>query len=136
MLDLIRDVSHGKGIHVLVSSHLLPDIERTCDRVIVVMGGEVRAQDTIANLKRMDAAVVDVELREANVLFPEAAAREGLEALSAHRGVYRLKGMGGHDATQRAALRAALAVGAQVRGYTAAERTLEEAFIEAVTSPR
>ena len=134
MLDLVHDVSHGKGINVLVSSHLLPDIERTCDRVIVVMGGEVRAQDTIANLKRMDAAIVDVELREPNVLFPEAAAQSGLELLSAHRGVYRLKGMGGHDATQRAALRAAVEVGAQVRGYTAAERTLEEAFIEAVTT--
>src|SRR5512142_1241297 len=28
MLRLIRDISHGKGINVLVSSHLLPDIER------------------------------------------------------------------------------------------------------------
>ncbi len=135
MLDLVHDVSHGKGIHVLVSSHLLPDIERTCDRVIVVMGGEVRAQDTIANLKRMDAAIVDVELREPNVMFPEAAARKGLELVSEHRGVYRIKGVGSHDAIQRAAMVAASEVGAQVRGYTAAERSLEEAFIEAVTTP-
>ena len=132
MLDLVHDVSHGKGIHVLVSSHLLPDIERTCDRVIVVMGGEVRAQDTIANLKRMDSHIVDVELREPNVLFPEAAARRGLELVSAHRGVYRLRGSEG---IQRAALLAAGEAGAQVRGFTAAERTLEEAFIEAVTAP-
>jgi ABC-type nitrate/sulfonate/bicarbonate transport system ATPase subunit len=33
MLDLIRDISHGKGLSVIVSSHLLPDIERTCDAV-------------------------------------------------------------------------------------------------------
>ena len=136
MLDLVRDVSHGKGIHVLVSSHLLPDIERVCDRVIVVMAGEVRAQDTIANLKRMDSTIVDVELREPNVLFPEAAAKKGLELVSVHRGVYRLKGMGDHDAFQRAALQAARETDAQVRGYSAAERSLEDAFIQAVTTPK
>ncbi len=136
MLDLVHDVSHGKGIHVLVSSHLLPDIERTCDRVIVVMGGEVRAEDTIANLKRMDSAIVDVELREPVALFPETAAKKGLETLSVHRGVYRIRGVGAHDAIQRAVLEAAQETGAQIRGYTAAERSLEEAFIQAVTTPQ
>jgi len=136
MLDLVHDVSHGKGINVLVSSHLLPDIERVCDRVIVVMGGEVRAEDTIANLKRMDAAIVDVELREANENFVEAAAKRGLETISVHRGVYRVKGDGSHEKIQRAAMEAAKETGAQVRGYVAAERSLEEAFIQAVTSPK
>lgn len=136
MLDLVHDVSHGKGINVLVSSHLLPDIERVCDRVIVVMGGEVRAEDTIANLKRMDAAIVDVELREANENFIEAAAKRGLETISVHRGVYRMKGDGAHEKIQRAAMEAAKETGAQVRGYVAAERSLEEAFIQAVTTPK
>jgi ABC-2 type transport system ATP-binding protein len=136
MLDLVYDVSHGKGINVLVSSHLLPDIERVCDRVIVVMGGEVRAEDTIANLKRMDAEIVDVELREPNAWFIEAAAKRGLETLSVHRGVYRMKGTGTHASIQQAALEAARETGAQVRGYSAAERSLEDAFIQAVTTPR
>ena len=39
MLALVRDISHGKGVNVLVSSHLLPDIERTCDQVIVMRDG-------------------------------------------------------------------------------------------------
>ena len=36
MLELVRDISHGKGVNVIVSSHLLPDIERTCDSLIVM----------------------------------------------------------------------------------------------------
>ena len=40
------------------------------------------------------------------------------------------------DAIQRAALEAARETGAQVRGYTAAERSLEEAFIQAVSDAR
>ena len=41
MLELIRDISHGKGLSVVVSSHLLPDIERTCDEVIVMHHGKI-----------------------------------------------------------------------------------------------
>src|SRR5438094_7701000 len=33
MLELVRDISHGKGVNVIVSSHLLPDIHRKCDYV-------------------------------------------------------------------------------------------------------
>src|SRR5579864_8527678 len=40
MLNLVRDVSHGKGVNVLVSSHLLPDIERTCDAIVVMRQGQ------------------------------------------------------------------------------------------------
>src|SRR6185437_12830548 len=36
MLRLVRDISHGKGVNVIVSSHLMPDIEYTCDHVIVL----------------------------------------------------------------------------------------------------
>src|SRR5688500_15463393 len=35
MLDLVRDISQDKGINVVVSSHILPDIERVCDSLVV-----------------------------------------------------------------------------------------------------
>src|SRR5204862_1744856 len=41
MLTLIRSISHGKDVNVIVSSHLLPDVERTCDAVLVMKGGAV-----------------------------------------------------------------------------------------------
>src|SRR5262249_11460906 len=48
MLKLVRDISHGKGINVIVSSHLLPDIERVCDTVIVMRNGRIATQGDIA----------------------------------------------------------------------------------------
>ena len=69
MLELIRSVSHEKGLNVIVSSHLLPDIERTCDQVVVLMKGEVRAQGKISDLKRIEGQPYDVELREQNQGF-------------------------------------------------------------------
>src|SRR5256712_13495094 len=31
MLELVRDLAHNKGVNLIVSSHLLPDVEYTCD---------------------------------------------------------------------------------------------------------
>src|SRR5437660_1592713 len=47
MLELIRDMAHHKGLNVIVSSHLLPDVEFTCDHVVVLDRGRVATQGTI-----------------------------------------------------------------------------------------
>src|SRR5229473_742296 len=39
MLELVRDLARNKGVNVLVSSHLLPDVEFTCDHVVVMDKG-------------------------------------------------------------------------------------------------
>ncbi|MBA3405134.1 MAG: ABC transporter ATP-binding protein [Gemmatimonadaceae bacterium] len=41
MLTLIRKTHREFGISVLFSSHLMADIERTCDRIIVLQGGRL-----------------------------------------------------------------------------------------------
>jgi len=41
MLDLVRKTHREFGISVLVSSHLMSDVERTCDRIIVLQGGRL-----------------------------------------------------------------------------------------------
>lgn len=43
--QLIRDL--GKGVNLIVSSHLLPDIEFTCDHVIVMDKGAVATQGAL-----------------------------------------------------------------------------------------
>jgi ABC-2 type transport system ATP-binding protein len=50
MLDLIARVRGELGIDVLVSTHLLGDVERVCDRVVMVHGGHVLAQGPIAEV--------------------------------------------------------------------------------------
>jgi ABC-2 type transport system ATP-binding protein len=133
MLDLVRDVSHGKGIQVLVSSHLLPDIERVCDRVVVVMGGQLRAQGSIAELKKLDGHPVDVELRDSSEAFAEAIRRRGgaLEAIGSL--TYRVTAPGSQEEVTQLVFHAAAESSSQIRGYRLAERTLEEAFLDAVS---
>jgi ABC-2 type transport system ATP-binding protein len=91
MLHLIRDISHEKGVNVVVSSHLLPDIERTCDRVIMMRAGVIVTQGELSTLRETGGTHVDVELREASPAFLESLERQGARLLSAFGPRYRLE---------------------------------------------
>src|SRR3954470_14106246 len=52
MIDLARDIAHGKGISLIFSSHLLPDVEAVCDHVLVLGRGALLAQGDIRDLKQ------------------------------------------------------------------------------------
>ena len=32
MLELVSDLAHNKGVNLILSSHLLPDVEHVCDQ--------------------------------------------------------------------------------------------------------
>jgi ABC-2 type transport system ATP-binding protein len=50
MLELIRDIRKRMGISLLLSSHLLPDVERICEYVIILREGRVMAQGPLEEL--------------------------------------------------------------------------------------
>lgn len=132
MLDLIRDITRNKGLNVLVCSHLLPDIERTCDEVVVLFGGELRAQGEISQLRSVSAEWVDVELREPDGNFVIQASQLGLQLVEAKGTKYRLQGSASVEETSRLVFQAAKQAGSQVRGFAAAQKSLEDAFLEVV----
>lgn len=132
MLTLVRSISHEKGVNVLVCSHLLPDIERTCDDVIVLLRGQLVTQGKIADLKRVEGRPVDVELRSVNDTFTQAAEQLGLTLLSSEHLSYRFEGPGTPDQTSSLLFRAAHRSGAQIRRLRLGERSLEDAYLEAV----
>jgi ABC-2 type transport system ATP-binding protein len=49
MLDLIRRIGRDFGISMLMSSHLLGEIERVCDSLVVIDAGRLMRSDTIAS---------------------------------------------------------------------------------------
>ena len=52
MLELVHDLGHAQGKSLLVCSHLLPDVERCCDDVVVLQKGRIVAQGSIRELTR------------------------------------------------------------------------------------
>jgi ABC-2 type transport system ATP-binding protein len=64
MLALIRRIGTEFGVHILVSSHHLEEVERICDAVVIVEGGEVVHAGTLADLGGgEDGLVVEVDER-------------------------------------------------------------------------
>jgi ABC-2 type transport system ATP-binding protein len=132
MLSLIRDVSHGKGINVLVSSHLLPDIERTCDEVIVMRSGKVATQGTVASLRQTEGAQYEVDLRVPSPPFLEAMERRGAKVMSQFGSRCRISLSSAPADPGKLLFEVARESGAQVRGFHPALRSLEDIFLEVV----
>jgi ABC-2 type transport system ATP-binding protein len=65
MLALVHDLAHNKGINAIVSSHVLPDIEFTCDAVVVIDKGRVAAAGPIAALKQPRGQLFELRVKGA-----------------------------------------------------------------------
>ena len=132
MLELIRSVSHGKGINIIVSSHLLPDIERTCDSVIVMQKGQVVRQGSIDSLRLTEGVQWQIELREHSPAFVAALENEQGTLTQAQGGRYLFQFPHEIPNMGRRLMALAKETGAQTRGFQRAERSLEDIFLEAV----
>ncbi len=63
MLRLIRDIRDGGEVRLIVSSHLLRDIEEVCDEVLILKGGRVAAVCDLEAERRANRRFLELELR-------------------------------------------------------------------------
>src|SRR5205807_5112660 len=63
MLELARDLTRNKGLSLLFSSHLLPDVEAVCDHVLVLGRGSLLAQGSIQELKQTHVRGFEVRVK-------------------------------------------------------------------------
>jgi len=126
---------------VLISTHILPEVEMMCGRVLIMFGGRVLASDTPENLQRRMAGGSQII---AEIAAPESALRTAFENLpeveqfditAADGNFFRcaLTPRGGTD------LRAAIFALVQQHGWTLRELTrsrhsLEDVYMQ-VTRP-
>ena len=131
MLELIRDLSHRKSVNVIVSSHLLPDVEYTCDHVVVMDKGRVATEGPIAALKQPRGRVYELRVKAAELEpFVAALSAAGLECHETDEDVMRVFVPGDGGARQIFAL--ASTAGVQVRHLRPSVPTLEDVFAHAV----
>lgn len=62
MLALIRRVGHDFGIHILLSSHVLDEVERVADGAVILHAGKVVSSGSLADLQATSAGGVVVEV--------------------------------------------------------------------------
>ena len=56
MLELIVEMPDKRGCSIVLSTHLLPDVDRVCDQVVIMHQGRVRFSGDIETCARTSAA--------------------------------------------------------------------------------
>ena len=127
MRTLIRRLGSGERT-VLLSSHLLNEVEQTCDRVAIINRGTLIRQGTVRDLRGEAAVVIRATPQDGARRVAEGML--GASAVTAVDGLLRL-----NVALERAADINAALVGAGIRvtELRPAERTLEEVFLSLTT---
>src|SRR5687767_1169722 len=90
MLALVRDIAHNKQINLILSSHLLPDVEYTCDYVVVMDKGTVATEGPIATLKGQGGRVFELRVKGVAEQFLAAMRDAGLECHATDDDVMRV----------------------------------------------
>jgi len=133
MLELVRDLAHNKGVNLILSSHLLPDVEYTCDHVVVMDKGAVATAGPIAALKQPRGRVYELRVKTASgdiEAFLAQLRSAGLECHATDEDVMRVFVPGEGGARELFALAAAEHV--QVRHLRPSVPTLEDVFAHAI----
>ncbi|MBM3289148.1 MAG: ABC transporter ATP-binding protein [Candidatus Hydrogenedentes bacterium] len=130
MLDLVLDVARQRGVAVVLSSHLLPDVEHVCDKVILMNHGRVVRQGAIAEFTQVHVQRYAVRVKEGASAFRERFGSTGNDAEIAEDGKVLVR-LDDHQ-TPADIFRLARAWGFQVRDVVPLRQRLEDVFLEAV----
>jgi ABC-2 type transport system ATP-binding protein len=130
LIDLVRQLSRNHGISVLLSTHLLHDVEAVCDRVVALKKGKLVMSGHLRSLKRTPGWIYEVRARETEPgRFARALVSRGLEPIPGRDGTIRVSLP---EPDGRILFEAALASGAELRHLRRFESSLEELFLTAV----
>jgi ABC-2 type transport system ATP-binding protein len=61
MIQLIKDIREEGSVRLLISSHLLPDIDETCDEVLILKSGRIAALRNIEQERRSNRSFMELE---------------------------------------------------------------------------
>jgi ABC-2 type transport system ATP-binding protein len=130
MLELVRDLAHEKQVNLILSSHLLPDVEFTCDRVVVLDKGRVVAQGPIEGLKGPRGQLFELRIKGDKHAFAATLTAAGFECHETDEDVMRVFVAAEEGARALFAIAAREKV--QVRHLRPSVPTLEDVFAKAV----
>jgi ABC-2 type transport system ATP-binding protein len=139
MLRLITQIAETRGATVVLSTHLLAEVEEVCGRVVILNRGRIVADGTVADIVRRAAAPRRGRIRVPAEATPSALAalrEHGIEAVTnSSPGVLELSVPPGEaDEDVRAALGALLDARIAILGLEVEGGKLSDAFL-AMTEP-
>ncbi len=129
LLELARDLSHGKDMSLLFSSHLLPDVEYVCDHVVVMGQGRVLAQGQIKDMQQRHEHCFEVRVKANAGVFAQKLISSGCTVGEQDHTLLVQLPIG---QSERMIWSLAAESGEQVRHLRPQRSSLEEIFLKAV----
>jgi ABC-2 type transport system ATP-binding protein len=131
MLQLVRDIRDTGEVCVLISSHLLRDIEECCDEVIILKEGRIAALCNLEEERKANLKFLELEVSQGNG-FLESVRALGCECASFGAG--RLKVVLPDNIEVRQLYRLAAEHSVQIRRMNYRRDSLEDIFLKAMSN--
>lgn len=130
ILKLIMDISSKKDIQVLISSHILSDIEEACSYVVILNKGRVASQGRIADLKQVSYNLYEIRIKGDAELFEKHLKKAHGKVEETEEGLMKVFIPPEQD--PGVIFRIAAQYNIQIRHYVKSQTSLEDLFAEAV----
>jgi ABC-2 type transport system ATP-binding protein len=129
VLELSHDLAHNKGMSLIFSSHLLPDVEAVCDYVVVLGSGKLLASGNIQQLKQVHHRCFELRVKGELARFAQRLSTLGCIA-DIHDDLLMVELS--QDRSPQMLWEMAAEMGEQIRYLRPQRSTLEEVFLKAV----
>ena len=130
ILELIMDISAKKDIQVLISSHILPDIEQTCSYVVILNKGEMAAQGQISELKEVRYSLYELKVKGEEKAFLDRLAKMDSQVEQTEDKLLKVYLSPGTDPQD--IFKIAVEEKVQVRHFVKSQTSLEDLFAKVV----
>lgn len=128
MIELINDISTKGTMSIIISSHILTDIEATCKDVIIMNEGKIISKERISEIKEKKKDIIELKLSGNSEQFLKEFSEFKTE--TGERGVLKMHLPLNYPAKK--IFKTAIKTGTQIRHFLKRRSTLEDAFIKAV----
>jgi ABC-2 type transport system ATP-binding protein len=130
MLELVEEIRDRGETHILLSSHLLRDVETVCDEVLILKEGRIAAICDLEAERKANRAFVEIELQSPEPAFADALGELGCEFAVHESG--RLKIVLPEGRTVRDLYTAADRLGVGIRHLDLKRDSLQDIFLRAM----
>jgi ABC-2 type transport system ATP-binding protein len=130
MIRLIREIRDSGNIHLILCSHLLRDVEETCQEVMILKGGQIVHYSNLEEERRTNKRFVEIETSSDGVEFTHALTGLGCQCLAMGAGRYSMALPEGFEL--REIYRLAAERNLQLRRLNYRRDTLEGIFMKAM----
>ncbi|PYU46537.1 MAG: ABC transporter ATP-binding protein, partial [Acidobacteria bacterium] len=130
LIELIREIREASDICLLLSSHLLRDVEETCDEVLILRNGQIASISNLVEERRANRKFLELETMGAEATFTSTLEGLGCECAVFTNG--RIKVVMPDGVEIRAVFKVAADKGVQIRRMNHRRDSLEDIFLNAM----